>query len=124
MKQVIIFDFYKTIFDPITQKLYWGVRLLLKKLSRNNNLVLITTGDRKRKEQIENLNISIYFDEIIVCARKSESVYNKYPNPIIVGDRDDEEIHFAKLLGFRFIKIDAEITKPYKLLKIRLKKYI
>lgn len=124
MKQIIIFDFYKTIFDPITQKLYWGVRLLLKKLTRNNDLVLITTGDRKRKEQIENLNISIYFDEIIVCARKSESVYNKYPNPIIVGDRDDEEIYFAKLLGFRYIKIETETNKPYKFLKVALNKYI
>lgn len=124
MKQIIIFDFYKTIFDPTTERPYWGVRPMLKKLSNKNYLILITTGDKKRKQLIKNLNFSMYFDEITICIRKTELMYKNYQNPIIVGDREDEEIYFAKLLGFRFIKIDAEINKPYKSLKVALNKYI
>lgn len=127
MKEVIIFDFYKTIFNPQTNRMYWGMKALLINLSVNNRLILITTGTSIREKQVQGTEIRRYFDRVIVCTKKTPRIYKQFDaqmKPIVVGDRIEEEITIGKKLGYRTIQVMASMKNPYYFLKVELANYL
>lgn len=127
--KLIIFDFYKTLFNPETGKLFDGIKEILIYLSPKIPLFLITVGNKERKNQIKKLNIDIYFKKIIYCKKKNEKIFNKLlvknnvspKESIIVGDNEEEEIKIAKNLGIEIIKINYKKENPYESIKRGLK---
>lgn len=126
MKQkLIIFDFYRTIYNPETEGLFSGTDKILKKLAEKNILILITTGGKKRKKQIKKLKIEKFFSNIIVTKKKSIQIFKKAikkseikPNEvIIIGDQEKEEIQIGKFLETKTIKVNPEKEDPAKTIK-------
>lgn len=129
MKKLIIFDYYRTLYNPETGRLFSGIKRLLYKLFLNseNTLILITTFNLKRKKQIKSLNLNKYFKEIILCKQKELIIYkdimNKYPSNavVVIGDREEEEIKIGKKLNVKTIHVNPNFENPYSTIKKQLK---
>lgn len=91
-----------------------GANALLKTLSLDHNLALVTIGDDDfQREKIKRADINLrFFSEVCVCKEKF-SIYKrlleKYsyePSQVVViGDRIDRDLAPAKLLGCKTIHI-------------------
>lgn len=116
MEKQIIFDFYNTLYNPKTGKLFRGVYKLLSDLRKNYRLCLITTTSKDREEQINRLKIKKYFAKIILCQGKTITIFKKvtkqFPNTIVVGDREEEELLIAKSLQLEAILINSFLENP------------
>jgi FMN phosphatase YigB (HAD superfamily) len=105
--KLIIFDFNRTLFDPDKNKLEEGAIPILKKLSKSNKLVLITTESEKRGELVRELGIEDFFERIIFTKEKSKECFLNCclelrftpEQTIVVGDRIKGEIFIGNLLG-------------------------
>lgn len=101
----IIFDFNRTLFDPKKNKLFKGVFDLLKKLSKNYKLALISFGSKK--EFIYGLGLEKYFTKVLVVSEKKPKYFKdcakaldcKLNEILVVGDRVKSEIKIANELG-------------------------
>jgi hypothetical protein len=81
----IIFDYNRTIFDPDTDNLYFGVLDLLQKLSQKYELFLISRNEPTRKGRLEKLNIkktSINFICLILFEDLKDQVQVKAGNNV------------------------------------------
>lgn len=100
----IIFDYNRTLFDPETDALYAGVIELLKKLSEQNELSLISRNDPSHENRLQELGIRGYFKEIAFVEEKTTQIFKKLAdgeqNIIVIGDRIKEEISLGNQLGF------------------------
>ena len=105
-----LFDFTKAILDELKTKYKLGI------LSKSKNI-------EKRKNKIENSEISNYFSLIRVVNKKDEETLKKFMNKmgvkssqtIIVGDRASRDIGPGNALGCKTIwvqKGDRSYDKP------------
>ncbi|OGM11505.1 hypothetical protein A2Z22_00450 [Candidatus Woesebacteria bacterium RBG_16_34_12] len=126
MIKLIIFDFYKTLYNPKTNSLYRGTYSILKILSSKYSLVLISSSNYRRKLLISRLDIKKYFKKVIVVNQKTESVYRKLKpqmiQTLIIGDRTEEEILFGKNLGCKTLQVNPDIENPIETIKKKLLK--
>jgi FMN phosphatase YigB (HAD superfamily) len=105
----IIFDYNRTIFDPDTDNLYFGVLDLLQKLSQKYELFLISRNEPTRKGRLEKLNIKNYFQKILFVEEKSKQIFQEIAgdtkNVIVIGDSIGDEIKIGNQLGFTTIRL-------------------
>lgn len=105
----IIFDYNRTIFDPESGKLYPGVFELLKKLSLENELFLVSFNEPGRKETIDGLKIGKYFQKILFVDEKTVEIFlklvGKDKKVIVVGDSVRSEIRIGNMLGFVTVRV-------------------
>lgn len=106
-KDLVIFDFYRTLYDPETKKLEPKALEVLRFLkSRNFDLVLVSTGKKERKVKIRELGLNNFFSEIIIPAYKSLKIFKKIiekrkniKKVLMIGDRIKSEIKIGNTLG-------------------------
>lgn len=100
----IIFDYNRTIFNPETGTLYAGVLEMLKILSLNHDLFLVSKNELNREDFFEELGISEYFKKAIFVEEKNEDIFKNLVgdnlNVIVVGDRIKGEIFIGNKLGY------------------------
>lgn len=77
---------------------------MLRNLSKNNELFLISRNEPGRKDRFEKLGIKSYFRKIVFVENKTKKVFKSLiqnsKDVIIVGDRVREEISLGNQLGF------------------------
>jgi len=114
--KTIIFDFYKTLYDPKKEYLYEGVVELLLILSNKYRLILMSTGGIERLNVIRKLNIRRYFLKTLIVKRKTIDYFNEVifdPNQtLIIGDRIEEEIRIGKKLGCKTLRVNPDTENP------------
>jgi FMN phosphatase YigB (HAD superfamily) len=122
----IIFDFYKTLYNPEDKSLYRGITTLLKKLSKRYKLILVSTGEVNRRKKIQKLGIDKYFKEVIVCEQKTFNDYAKIisspTRTLIIGDCIEEEIKIGKKIKCNTLLINSKKENPTKTIKRYLQK--
>jgi len=108
----IIFDFNRTIFNPVDNKLTEGALDLLASLNTvpSIDLFLVAKDKAKRYEQIDNLNIKQFFKEIIIEPEKTVGLFihcrKQCPEEtrfFVVGDRVNLEIKLGNECGMTTI---------------------
>ena len=123
--KAVIFDFSRTLYDPVKNRLTEGALNLLENLKNQNiKMAIIANSDKKRTELLKTLNIYAYFEKIIFKKGKSSTDYlemaatlNISPKDIIViGDRTKKEIKYGNLIGattvwFRNSKYKDELPR-------------
>jgi FMN phosphatase YigB (HAD superfamily) len=116
MNRQIIFDFYNTLYNPKTKKMFRGSFVLLKKLSQDYKLILVTTFSPERVDILVKLNLDNFFSKIIICPQKNQSIFKKLKRQsnetIVIGDREEEEIAFGLNLGLTVIKVNPNLENP------------
>lgn len=126
MKKQIIFDFYNTLYNPKTEKLFKGSLTLLSKLKRKYRFVLVTTYSPKRLNQIAGLKLISLFQLIIICPKKDINIFKDlsigFDETIIIGDRKEEEIFFAEKLNLRFLLVNPKLKNPYGVINKSIKR--
>lgn len=99
----ILFDYNRTIFDPDTGKLFPGVPELLRDLSRQHELFLLSKNERGRGESLEKLGIAPLFRAVRFTDRKTEGDFRTLlgdpSGTLVVGDRARGELAIGKRLG-------------------------
>ena len=125
MNKTIIFDFYRTIFDPESSKLVPGTKTVLKSLKRRGfRLFLVSREEKSRKELIQSLGISDTFEQILLVPQKTAADFLNIlstqkislKNSFVVGDRVKEEIALGNQIGLTTIwvktgKFSTEIPR-------------
>ena len=105
----ILFDYNRTLFDPETDTLYPGVLDMLKRLSAQYDLFLISRNEPTRKKRLEELNIKQYFKKILFVEEKSKQIFREIAsnteNVIVVGDSIADEIKTGNQLGFITVRL-------------------
>lgn len=100
----IILDYNRTVFNPETNQLFSGVYELLKNLSKNHTLFLISMNEPGRRDRLETLGIKKFFSKTIFVNEKTEEVFMKLVGSsvdvVIAGDRVMDEIRIGNILGF------------------------
>lgn len=105
-KNIIIFDFNRTLFNPDEESLFDGALEILDYLSNKSfTLILLGKGDQKRRNKIKALHIEQYFSEIHIVEEKSLSQLEKIANQsgsvvYSIGDRIKKEIKLGNQFGF------------------------
>lgn len=107
MIKAIIFDFNRTLFDPVEEALFDGVEDLLANLKERYWLGLISLGGRERRAQIDKLRLGSYFEKIIIALEKKAQNFEDFcqklniqpEEVLVVGDRVRSEIMLANQLG-------------------------
>ena len=109
--KLVIFDFNRTIYDPVTKGLLPDVEVVLGTLiNRGFDLYLVSRGNQ-RKDLIDSLGISNYFKEIIVSNTKSKRDFETIiaqeavdiKSSFVMGDRVRKEITSGNTLGLKTI---------------------
>lgn len=100
----IIFDYNRTLYNPETASLYRGVVSLLKNLSQENELFLISKKEEGRAARLQELGIAQYFQKITFVENKTTATFlaltGTTSNVLVVGDRIRGEIQLGNQLGF------------------------
>ena len=108
----IIFDFYRTIFNPETQKLVPGAQKILQRFrKRGFRLVLISRREKGRMAEITKCEIAPLFDEIYLVRKKNVAVLKRVlrshrvdpKSTFVVGDRVQEEIALGNSVGCKTV---------------------
>ena len=80
-----------------------GVIPLLKKLKKQNRLILITRKEGKRESLIQDMGLEEFFEQILLTDKKTieafASLIDKNDKNIVVGDRLVDEIAIGNQLG-------------------------
>jgi FMN phosphatase YigB (HAD superfamily) len=100
----IIFDYNRTLFNPDSNALYDGVVELLRNLSVQNRLFLVSKNEPGRRQHISELGIASYFARIAFVEQKSCQLFTDLvgdsTDVVVVGDRVKDEIGIGGALGF------------------------
>ena len=119
MIQGVIFDFNRTLFDPITDKLTEGAITLLEKLKDKYKLALlsvaITKTEQERKQQIHDLGLEKYFCWIKVISKKTLNDFTECTQKmeldpkevLVVGDRITSEITLGNQLNMTTVRFKS-----------------
>jgi FMN phosphatase YigB (HAD superfamily) len=121
--KTIIFDFYNTLFNPQTGRLFDGTTGMLRLLNKQYKLVLITSGGKYRYQLINKLSLFPDFSQIIICKIKKADVYAGFisSNSVVIGDRIEEEIKIGKYLGAKTLLVNPDSENPITTIKRFLK---
>lgn len=111
MQKAIIFDYNRTLFNPESGVLFFGVKEILEHYQEKKyTLFLVAKGDKERKEQIKSLGLNAYFKKIIVNPEKTKSDFEECMKACeeevefyVVGDRIKREILFGNQCGMKTI---------------------
>lgn len=114
MCEAVIFDFNRTVYNPLTGKLMEGAQELLNKLEADGvrMSLLSKTFHDGRREEIEALGIANYFDAILVTFDDKQKAHfdkllaamNTAPSKtVVIGDRVKSEIALGNRIGMRTI---------------------
>lgn len=112
MKQVIIFDFNRTLYNPESQRIIASAKYVLATLKkRGYPLYLISRAEKSRRETIKNNGIEKFFKGIVICRQKNKSIFQKIAKreaantsfSFIIGDRIKEEIAIGNKMGIQTI---------------------
>lgn len=116
----VIFDFLRTLYDPVTDDLLPGASELLESLRKHDvKMVLVSMADGSdRLGQMNRLKITDFFEEIFVVPRKTDEVFEQGIKTLnlpkeevaIVGDHPFKEIAIGKRLGIFTIWLRGGIT--------------
>jgi len=97
--------------------------------SNDNFLVLITTNSNDRLNQINRLKIKPFFNEVIICTKKTPEIFeetiNKYSTmlrkikTVVIGDRLEEEIKIGRKLKTMIVCV-KNVANPNLLISQRL----
>tara|TARA_B100001971_G_C17929843_1_gene402146 strand:- start:119 stop:580 length:462 start_codon:yes stop_codon:yes gene_type:complete len=113
MKQIIIFDFNRTLYDPSTDSLVPGTLQVLRRLSPTFSLYLVSTDAPSRLSLIKALGIEKYFKKIILIPEKTISLFEllsrsaDISSSYVIGDRVRSEIRMGRAAGFRTIWVQS-----------------
>jgi len=108
----IIFDFNRTIFNPVDNKLTEGALDLLTSLNAipSIDLFLVAKDKAKRYKQIEYLDIKQFFKEIMIKPEKTIELFEHCQNQcsegtyfFVVGDRVNLDIKLGNECGMTTI---------------------
>jgi FMN phosphatase YigB (HAD superfamily) len=115
----IILDYYNTIYDSKNRRLFYGINPLLKKLKNKYFLILLTTYSNNRVSKVHSKGLFNIFDLIIFTQKKKlkDFKYISSNQTMIIGDRDGEELYYAKKLNLKRIKVDSTKENPVKTIK-------
>ena len=108
-EKIIIFDYFRTLYNPEQAILYDGVDELLNELySRKYKLYLVSRLEGQRLAEIQKLGIDKYFKEIYLVTDKREQIHKireLHPKAHIwvVGDRMNEEIMYGMEIGAKTV---------------------
>jgi phosphoglycolate phosphatase-like HAD superfamily hydrolase len=87
----IIFDYNRTLYNPETNSLYFGVIKLLQDLSKNHELFLISKNEPGREDGLEKQGIKKYFKKISFVEEKTTDLFKELvqgdKNSFVIGDR-------------------------------------
>ena len=116
MERIVIFDFYRTIYNPDSSSLVQGANEILEELkSRGYRLFLLSYGEWGRQSLIEDLGIADRFEKILVTTQKTEQEFQELLRGVpgskevfVVGDRIRGEIKIGRKLGFTTIWVRLE----------------
>lgn len=106
-KRAVIFDFMRTLYDPLTAKLYPGVSAMLSDLQEERTLILYSRKERSRFELLRELNIDACFDGAYFVDTKDATnllnimmTHDLSPQDcIVVGDILEAELCAGSELG-------------------------
>ena len=114
MIKTIIFDFYRTIYDPEFGCFNQGALEILENLRKSCRLFLISTGREERKRLIDGLNLKKFFVRILVVGEEKQKEDFLYclkegkcrcKETVVVGDSLGSEIIIGKSLGMFTIRL-------------------
>jgi FMN phosphatase YigB (HAD superfamily) len=111
MRNLIIIDFNRTIFDPDSNKIFDGVLEFLSKYQIKYDLALIGKGEGERKDLLDSLDILKYFKFVKIEPEKKPEFFLECLNHFkiepkeawSIGDRIKKEIVISKKLGIKTI---------------------
>lgn len=124
-KNIIIFDFLRTIYDPEEKKLVPYAREILTKFSEMQfYLVLVSRDEGWRKEVLQEYSLGHYFSEIHFVEDKSETLFSKIsagssPCVWVIGDYLHSEIAIGQKLGMKTIWLRSGKFKDIETLSVR-----
>ena len=123
MIKAIIFDYNKTMYLPDLKEIPTETFELLKRLRYSGIILgLISSRAPKRREQFEKFCLYTYFDFIKIVDKKKISDFRaslkyfkvKKSEMLVVGDRLEEEIKLANILGIKSVWIRHGKMKSIK----------
>ncbi len=106
-KRTVIFDFIRTLYDPVSASLYTGVRSMLSDVSDDRRMILYSRRDRSRLELLKEMEIADMFEGAYFVERKGaenlQEILDKHSlqaaECIVVGDMISSELVAAGDLG-------------------------
>ena len=119
MVQMVIFDFNRTLYDPVEKKVIEGSVELLQSLKPDHILILISF-DKENRNIIAQGLFGSYFTEMLFVSEKTttlvKDILQKYHcNPAecaIIGDTFEDEIVIGKQLGCLTIHFNPGLPLP------------
>ncbi|MDB5238102.1 MAG: hypothetical protein JWM46_372 [Candidatus Kaiserbacteria bacterium] len=110
-KRAVIFDFIRTLYDPVSANLYNGARAMLNEVSEDRQLILYSRRDRSRLELLEEMEIADLFAGAYFVDKKDADnlrdilkAHSLTPETcIVVGDMISSELVAAGELGIETI---------------------
>lgn len=114
--KTIVFDYYNTLYNPKTGRLFPAIPSLLRLLKIRYALVLITTCSPNRKSEIQKLGLNRFFQRIVICSKKTRKIFRRFiqkpEESLVIGDRLEEEIRIGSQLGARtlFVNSNTRLT--------------
>lgn len=106
--RTIIFDFFRTLFNPETQRLIPEAKTVLRNLrKRGFKLILISRQETGRTRTIKSTGLAPFFERILVTKKKSAALLRRALHAqranlrcsFVVGDRAREEIALGNKIG-------------------------
>lgn len=106
-KKVVIFDFIRTLYDPVSANLYTGARSMLNEIAEDRMMLLYSRRDRSRLELLQELEIAHLFKGTYFvdqkCAQNLQEILSTHDlapeECIVVGDMISSELAAAGELG-------------------------
>lgn len=105
--RTLIFDFIRTLYDPMSSSLYSGVGVMLEELAGRARLFLYSRADRGRVGLLREQGIESYFEAAYFVEEKSaenlRSITDKHSidvaSAVMIGDMPNAELCAASELG-------------------------
>src|SRR3989338_8869691 len=108
MTKIIIFDFFRTLYDPDTRSLLPNALEVLEELIKRGFQLFIVSHGAGRREELQALGIDHFFKDVVVTPEKTEKDFLKVipedtdkTNSFVIGDRVRYEMRIGNKLGFQ-----------------------
>lgn len=108
--KILIFDFYRTLYNPEKEGLEKSSKKVLKTLLKSGFELCLVSQGKEREDLIKKLNLEKYFSKILLSSEKSLEDFKKLVTgevekkaSFVVGDRVKKEIKFGNLLELKTV---------------------